>query len=418
MVGERHHLGIAGATDYCFLPDDPQGGDDLLVARAGGADDADGSVVDGIVHAHTGTGCQGEAVLHAIAHPDLNGVVPGAIDTGDAQTLGHGGGVDIVVPGQPVLARELLERQSHHLRVGGTETRFLPDDPQGGDDLLISRAGGADDAHRTIVDRIVHAHTGIGCQGEAFLQCPGHIHFDRVVATAIDTGDAQTLVHGSGIDIVVPGEPVLIRELLDRQSHHLRIAVAYVRFLPDHPQRSQNVIPTLTVDPDRSIVDRITDPHTLAILQREAVQFGGSQHDLDGRLGAIHIGDPEPLVHGGAVQVVVPRQPVVTRDLLDRQSHHFRVARPHPGFLPDHPQCRDDVHPVRAHHRRRTIIRCKAMALSAIQWDFYVIPHCVPGYLYIHYGLGQIGILKFKSSQVTSCELRTCNPALIGRART
>src|SRR5688500_12103096 len=261
MVGERHHLGVTGATDYGFLPDDPQGRDDLLVERAGGADDTDGTRVDGIVDAHTGTGSQGEAVLHAIAHPDLNGVVPGAIDTGDAQTLVHGGGVDIVVPGQPVLGGELLERQSHHLRVGGTETRFLPDDPQGGDDLLSPRAGGADDAHRTIVDGVVHPHTGTGCQGEAFLQCPTHIHFDRVVATAVDTGDAEALGHGGGVEIVVPGEPVLTRELLSRQPHHLRIAVAYVRFLPDHPQRSQNVLPTLTVDPDRSIVDRITDPH-------------------------------------------------------------------------------------------------------------------------------------------------------------
>src|SRR5688572_33251509 len=84
MVGERHHLGIAGATDYCFLPDDPQGRDDLLIPRAGGADDTDGTGVDGIVHAHTGTGSQGEAVLHATAHTDFDGVVPGAIDTGDA----------------------------------------------------------------------------------------------------------------------------------------------------------------------------------------------------------------------------------------------------------------------------------------------------------------------------------------------
>src|SRR5688500_19130217 len=103
MVGERHHLGVAGATDYGFLPDDPQGGDDLLIARAGGADDTDGTGVDGIVDAHTGTGCQGEAVLHAIDHPVLHGVVPGAIDTGDAQTLVHGDGVDIVVPGLPML---------------------------------------------------------------------------------------------------------------------------------------------------------------------------------------------------------------------------------------------------------------------------------------------------------------------------
>src|SRR5687768_2813538 len=244
MVGERHHLGVAGATDYCFLPDEPQGRDDLLIPRAGGADDADGTGVDGIVDAHTGTGCQGEAVLHAIAHPDLNGVVPGAIDTGDAQTLVHGGGVDIVVPGQPVLGGELIERQSYHLRVGGTETRFLPDDPQGGDDLLRPRAGGAHDAYRTLFRSIVDAHTGTGCQGEAFLQCPTHIHFDRVVATAIDTGDAEALGHGGGVEIVVPGEPVLTRELLGRQPHHLRIAVASVdRCRPDHPQRCQDVLP-------------------------------------------------------------------------------------------------------------------------------------------------------------------------------
>src|SRR5688572_22777162 len=67
---------------------------------------------------------------------------------------------DIVVPGEPVLGGERLQRQTHHLGVAGASGWFLPDDPQSGDDPLIERAGGADDADRTTVDRVTHSHTG------------------------------------------------------------------------------------------------------------------------------------------------------------------------------------------------------------------------------------------------------------------
>jgi len=104
VVWEGHHLGVTGATEGGCCPDDTQGGDDLLVERAGAADDVDGTIVDGVVHAHTVPFGQRETVLHALAHPDLDGVGTTAIDTGDAQPLVHGGAIEIVVPGQPVLA--------------------------------------------------------------------------------------------------------------------------------------------------------------------------------------------------------------------------------------------------------------------------------------------------------------------------
>ena len=194
--GQSHHFGVAGA-DTGLLPDDTQRSQDLLTARAGGADDAKRTGIHVVAHAHTCTNVQTETVLHRAADPHFDRVGTGGIDIGDAEALIHGNCIRIVIPGVPVLRGELLQRHAHHLRVTRAETRLLPDDPQGGDDLLVAGAGGADNTHWTIVHVVAHSGTGSNCKSDRVYRSHtiAYPDLNGVCVGGIHIGNAETLIH-------------------------------------------------------------------------------------------------------------------------------------------------------------------------------------------------------------------------------
>ena len=74
-VGQPHHLRVT-AAEARLLPDHAQSRDDLVVAsvRAGGADDADGTIIHVVAYSCAASCPERNRVQFRIANPDFNGV--------------------------------------------------------------------------------------------------------------------------------------------------------------------------------------------------------------------------------------------------------------------------------------------------------------------------------------------------------
>ncbi len=140
----------------------------------------------------------------------------------------------VVVPRQPVGRVELFIRQAHHLGEARVLAIHLIDHTLRGDDVLV-----ADDLHRSVVDA-----------GEALLQtltsrqhkwtalhliaANEDMHRGR---QGTDVRDPQLRIQS---DIIVPGQPVGIIQLVGRQPHHLGEAGVDTIHLVDHALCSEN----------------------------------------------------------------------------------------------------------------------------------------------------------------------------------
>src|SRR5919108_322339 len=91
-----------------------------------------------------------------------------------------------------------------------------------GSDFVIGiDTGGAQDFDRTIVHRIAHPRAASRTKIEVRPYLRSANKDLNGMSRGIQIGDAEALIHGSGSEVVIPGETILVGGLLFGQSHHL-----------------------------------------------------------------------------------------------------------------------------------------------------------------------------------------------------
>src|SRR5688572_12830250 len=131
---------------------------------------------------------------------------------------------------------------------------------------------------------------------------------------------------GVQISVVVPREGVATSDFVDTLSLHDALPSYSGAVVVQHPHGSDDGDIAGTLDDDRTVIQTIvTDPFALIGYQRVgALQVSTDEH-LDLAADCAYIAEAQL---GVEVSIVVPREGVRRGQLVDWQSHQFRVARP------------------------------------------------------------------------------------------